>query len=258
MLSLLPYQFNEIPNTAKEESLFKGCYPELINKNFALFYDWYSSYLDTYLQKDVNALAHIGDKREFRLLLRLLAGQTAQILNYASYAKDIGVDVKTIKRWISVLEASYIIFLLPPFYENFGKRIVKSPKVYFYDTGLVSFLTGIETQNQFLQGPLAGHLFENYVISQIYKNQSHRKKHSELFYFRSQDGMEVDLIIDKKTSHEFIEIKLNSTFNRRWLKPMESLIRPQDKGYLVYTGEVQPYSDPISIVPYSEFLEQLD
>ncbi len=149
LLSLLPYQLTEIPLSLHEESIYKGCYPELVNKQFALWQDWYSSYIDTYLKKDVSALAHVGDKREFQKLLRLLAVHTSHILNMSTYANDLGVDVKTIKRWISILEASYIIFLLPPYYQNFGKRISKNPKIYFYDTGLVAYLVGIDTHKQF-------------------------------------------------------------------------------------------------------------
>lgn len=252
LLSLLPYQSAEMPPDIREESVYKGCYPELINKHFALAQDWYASYLDTYLQKDVSALAHVGDKREFQRLVQLLAASTSQVLNMSRYATDLGVDVKTIQRWIAILEASYILFLLPPYHQNFGKRIVKRPKVYFYDTGLVAYLTGIETYAQFAQGPLAGPLFENYVVANILKNELHRKTHANLFYFRTSSGLEVDLIVDRSTTREFIEIKMNSTFNFHWLKPMEALMQPEDKGFLLYTGQTMAYTPQIQIRHYLE------
>jgi len=143
LLSLLPYQYAEIPNKLRYSSIYQGTYPELVNKNFEFVTDWYSSYLDTYITKDVNDLANIGDKRDFRRLISLLAANTSQLLNMSTYAKDLGVDVKTIKRWISVLEASYIIFLLPPYYQNFGKRIGNySPpvRIKFFKKSLTPFI----------------------------------------------------------------------------------------------------------------------
>ncbi|MFO1258758.1 MAG: ATP-binding protein [Gammaproteobacteria bacterium] len=254
LLSLLPYQLAEIPAEEIENALYKGSYPELVNKKYTLSQDWYAAYIDTYLKKDVSALAQVGDKREFQKLIQLLAANTTQCLNLSTYAHDLGVDVKTIKRWISILEASYIIFLLPPYYQNFGKRIVKSPKIYFWDTGLVSYLTGIETYNQFIKGPLAGSLFENYIIADIYKRELHNKTHADLYYFRTSKGLEIDLIIDRKNRQEFIEIKLGGTFNIRWLKSMESLLPPNTAGILIYTGQPQPYTPGIEIVNYQTYL----
>lgn len=253
LLSLLPYQMTELPAKLIQESIFKGTYPELVNKHYSLFQDWYSAYLDTYLKKDVSALAHVGDSREFRRLIQLLAANTSQILNMSTYAHDLGVDVKTIKRWISILEASYIIFLLPPYYQNFGKRVVKSPKIYFYDTGLVSYLAGIESYQQFSQGPMAGSLFENYVIADIYKKELHMKSHAELYYYRTSKGLEVDLIIDRKTRRDFIEIKLNSTLNFRWLKPIEELKTGEDRGILLYPGKSQAYTNSIHVMNYLDY-----
>ena len=162
LLSLLPFQCSEMPVALRLQSIFLGGYPELVQREFAYSNAWYDAYIETYIHKDVAQLGHVGDLRDFRRLLNLLAANTSQILNMSRFANDLGVDVKTIKRWVSILEASYIIFLLPPFYENFGKRIIKSPKVYFYDTGMVSFLTGIETLKMYEQGPMAGAIFENY------------------------------------------------------------------------------------------------
>lgn len=254
LLSLLPFQFSEIPHLLRNESIFKGGYPELIDANYKMFSEWFSSYVETYLNKDIASIGHVGDIRDFRKLLQLLAINASQQLNMSRYANDIGVDVKTIKRWISILEASYIIFLVPPFYKNYGKRIVKSPKVYFYDTGLVSFLTGIETTNQFENGPMAGSIFENYIVSEILKKELHNKTMSDIYYLRTSSGVEVDLIIDRKNHKEFIEIKNSHTFTPKMTAAMNEFIEKEDKGYLIYRGENFRYHPPVEVVNFENYL----
>ncbi len=256
LLSLLPFQFTEIPNVLHAESVFRGGYPELVERQYAFYNAWVSSYIETYIHKDIVALGHIGDARDFRRLLQLLAANTSQQLNMTRYANDLGVDVKTIKRWISLLEASYIIFLISPFYKNYGKRIVKSPKLYFYDVGLVSFLTGIENQSLYEKGPMAGAIFENYVVSEILKKERHTNQSSELYYLRTSHGIEIDLIIDRKNRKEWIEIKSASTFSPRMTIAMSGFIEEGDHGYLLYQGENFPYYENISVLNYQDYLSQ--
>ncbi len=255
LLSLLPFQFSEIPENLQDESLYKGGYPELIDDGFAMSSEWFASYIETYLHKDIAAIGHVGDIRDLRKLLQLLAANTAQQLNMTRYANDIGVDVKTIKRWISILEASYLIFLVPPYYKNYGKRIVKSPKIYFYDTGLVSFLTGIDNKKMFENGPMAGSIFENYIVSEIVKKELHSKSLAEIYYLRTSNGVEVDLIIDRKSKKEFIEIKNSETFIPRMLAAMQEFIENDDNGYLIYRGEDFRYHDPFKILNYKSYLK---
>jgi uncharacterized protein len=254
LLSLLPFQASEIAEVTRDESIFRGGYPELVERNYAFFNEWFSSYIETYIHKDIASVGHIGDLRDFRRLLQLLAGNASQQLNMSRYAADLGVDVKTIKRWISLLEASYIIFLVPPFYKNYGKRIVKSPKIYFYDTGLISFLTGIENQAVYENGPMSGSIFENFIVSDIFKKERHNNRTSELYYFRTSHGTEVDLIIDRKNTKEWIEIKNSFTFNPRMTTPMQELIEEGDKGFLIYRGENFPYHKPIEVLNYKHYL----
>lgn len=254
LLSLLPYQYAEMPAQLRYQSISQGAYPELVNKNFEFATDWYSSYLDTYITKDVSDLANIGNKRDFRRLISLLAANTSQLLNMSNYAKELGIDVKTVKRWISVLEASYIIFLLPPYYKNMGKRIVKSPKIYFFDTGLVSYLTGINSKESFEQGPMLGSLFENYIVSDILKRELHNKSHAELFFYRSSNGEEIDLIIDRKNSLELIEIKAGETFTPRMTKEIEKFNDQNTTGYLLYRGKTKTYLPNIHVLNYQEYL----
>ena len=255
LLSLLPFQYQEIPKDLVEESIFRGSYPELVLRNYEASDFWYSSYIDTYLNKDLRTLAHIGDLRDFRRFVQLLSANIAQTLDMTHYAKNIGVSIPTIKRWISILEASYIIFLLPPYYKNLGKRLIKSPKVYFFDTGLVSFLTGINTFEQYDQGPLAGPIFENYLVSEVYKKELHTASHSELYYFRTQDRAEIDLIIDRKSYVELIEIKKSSTFKPSMATTLKKYSTKRDKSYLLYQGESDHYQN-IEILNYRKFLDR--
>lgn len=184
----------------------------------------------------------------------MLAANAAQLLDMSSYSKKLGVSVPTVKRWLSILEASYIIFLLPPYYDNFGKRLIKSPKVYFWDTGLVAYLTGIKSDELFEKGPMAGSLFENYVVADIYKQQLHDKTHHDIFYLRTSDRLEVDLILDKKQSKQWIEIKKSATFVPKMLSPIKKFITKTDSGYLLYRGERQPPIGNIHVLPYGEYL----
>ena len=252
LLTLFPLQYSEIPKPQQSKALYMGSYPETVVNNYAANYDWYASYIDSYLEKDIRGLFNVGDLRDFRQFLSLLAANTSQILNMSRYANDLGVAVSTIKRWVSVLEASYIIFLLPPYYKNYGKRIVKSPKIYFYDTGLVAHLTGIYSKTLFERGPMSGAIFENYIIAEIIKSLTHKRMPAEFYYFRSTKGEEIDLIIDNKLYKELIEIKHSATFNPRMVKNIGELIEKNDKGYLLYNGKNLPYTKNIKIINYND------
>jgi len=254
LLALLPFQFNEIPRKLQEPSLFQGSYPELVMRKYEGSFEWYTSYMDTYLTRDVRDVREIGDIRDFRRFVQMLASRVSQILNMSDIARDIGVSVPTIKKWISVLEASYIIFLLPPFYNNLGKRIVKSPKIYFYDTGLVSYLTGIRNKELFEQGPMYGPLFENYVISEIHKKEMHIRAGAELFYYRTSNGAEVDLIIDRKTERQHVEIKTSETFRSEMIRSLQVIKKKTEQAFLVYNGKQLNSTPDIKIVNYKNYL----
>jgi predicted AAA+ superfamily ATPase len=254
LLTLLPFQISEMASTERDDAIFRGSYPELVERHFNSSDEWYGSYLDTYVNKDVRSISNIGDLREFQRLIRLLAARTSQQLEISSFAKDLGVAVSTITRWISVLEASYIIFLLPPYFKNYGKRITKSPKLYFYDTGLVSYLTGIKNRDLYENGPLTGGLFENYVVGEILKRELHLKTNSSLYYFRTSHGVEVDLIIDRGLHKDLIEIKHSSTFHPKMADSISTIMESGDRAYLLYNGENFPYVDEIKILNYKNYL----
>lgn len=255
LLTLLPFEYLEIPRELREQSIFRGAYPEMVIESYKEFKGWYSAYIDTYLYRDLRDLSNIGDLRDFRRFLQLLATRTAQILNISQISRDIGVAVNTIKRWISILEASYIIFLLPPYYKNFGKRIIKSPKIYFHDTGLVSFLTGVRDKDIFEHGPMYSPIFENYIISEIFKQELHAKEDSELFYIRTSNGNEIDLLIDRKTEVEFIEIKSSETFRSEMTRTIEGFKEKSEKGYLIYQGKTLTSSSDLRIMNYKDYFE---
>lgn len=257
LMTLLPLQLSETPDALQKESIYQGAYPELVIRNYQHANMWYSAYLDTYLSKDVRALTQVGNMRDFRRLVQLLAANISQPLDMSQYAREIGVSVPTIQRWVSVLEASYVIFLLPPFYKNLGKRIAKRPKVYFCDTGLVSHLTGIRNYELYEKGPLAGALFENYVVLEVLKKVKHSANLAELYYMRTYDGAEVDLIVDYKQHADWIEIKKSSSYRPKMATHLKSYASSDDRKIVLYNGESMK-SGGIEVMPYSAYLSSLE
>lgn len=189
----------------------RGGYPEIrantdVDRNI-----WCSSYIQTYLYRDVRQLLNVGDLSSFERFLHLCAARTAQILNLSDIARDTGVSVPTAKRWLSVLEASGQIFLLQPYFNNFGKRLIKNPKMYFIDTALVTFLVGFHTEEATLHGPMLGSLMETVVVSEWVKAFRHRGEIPSLYFWRSRDGLELDLLIERNGKLYPIEVKASST-----------------------------------------------
>ena len=254
MITLLPFQYSEIPDHLKEESIFAGSYPEPVIRNYKFGTQWYQAYLETYLQKDVRQLINIGDLAGFTAFLRTLAAQTGQVLNLSEISRGIGISVNTLGRWLSVLESSYIIFRLQPYYKNLGKRLIKSPKVYFYDTGLVSLLTGIESRQEWEKGILYGSLFENYIISELFKRKYHENKRMDLYYFRTSNGDEIDLIIDHGLTFEMVEIKASMTWKPDQMKTLKKYTGEASGARLVYQGDTYPDVDGIQVINYKDFL----
>jgi hypothetical protein len=254
LLTLLPFEFGEMPESLLNESIIKGSYPELVTRDYLGYEEWFGSYLETYLQKDLRTIGNVGDIRDFRRLIQLLAARTAQLLNISELSKEIGVAVSTIKKWISILEASYIIFLLPPYYNNLGKRVIKAPKIFFYDTGLVSFLTGIKSKEHYENGPMRGSLFENYIVSEILKREKHSDSKAELYFMRTNHGVEIDLIIDRKSFQELIEIKCTETFKPLIARGIETLMTNENQtGLVLYSGVDLEFSEKIKVVNYKNY-----
>ncbi|HDM10337.1 MAG: ATP-binding protein [Deltaproteobacteria bacterium] len=208
-------------NVSLEDWLLRGAYPEIRSNRNVDRKLWCASYIQTYLERDVRQLINVGDLNTFNRFLRICATRTGQILNISELARDIGVSVPTAKKWLTVLEASYQVFLLPPYFKNFGKRIIKSPKLYFLDTGIATFLLGLHEPEPLLQGPMLGPIFETMVVSEWVKAFYHRGERPELYYWRSKGGLEVDLIIDRNGKLYPIEIKSTATLLPSHIKPIE-------------------------------------
>lgn len=225
ILELLPFAKGEIGNipdlkpklTTTQTHFIHAClvgsFPEpciypMINPT-----NWYGSYIATYLDRDIRSIYNIGSLREFQRFLQLLASRCSCILNLSSLANELGVAVNTIKRWISVLEASRIIYLLAPYYQNLGKRIVKSSKVYFLDCGLICYLTGLKDTDHLLKGPLSGALFENYCLQETIKSFLNQGLRPNIFYLRTHNGVEIDLLIEKDGLLYPVEFKMTKTLN---------------------------------------------
>ena len=252
-LFLLTLDIGEINPGANmsNQLIFKGGYPEIYQKDIDPK-KYYDNYIRTYVERDVRLLKNITDLYTFERFLRLCAGRTGQLLNMSSLAADVGVDVKTIGSWLGVLEASFIAFRLYSYHENYNKRIVKMPKLYFYDTGLASALMGIEDVSQLTIHPLRGGLFENLVVVDFLKRLYNNGKQNNLYFWRDNIGNEVDLLIKKGANRYPVEIKSAQTISDEFFKGIRywNKLTNTEGGYLVYAGDMlQKRSGEINIVP---------
>jgi len=233
------------PSIPLENWILRGGYPEIrlhpeVNRQL-----WMAGYIQTYLERDVRQIVNIGDLNTFHRFLRLMAARTGQILNMSNLARDVGMSVPTIKKWISILEASYQLFLLPPHFNNLGKRVIKSPKVYFLDTGIASYLMGLHAEEPLRRGPMIGPLFETLVVSEWVKAFCHRGERPELYYWRSKSGLEVDLIIDRNGRLYPVEIKTTATLLPGHAEPLlkwKELAGEAADGGLIVANIEQPFT----------------
>lgn len=224
-------------------SPFLGGYPEVVLKPSARNL-WFRSYVQTYLERDVRQITAIKDLSVFRRFLSLLASRIGQVLNKSDLAAPLGVSVPTISEWLNILQMTSQIMLIPPYFENFGKRLIKSPKLYWMDTGLICFLLGIESLQELEKSPFLGNIFESFVASEVIKNQVGHGRPQELYFFRDEQGLEVDFLTPLKGKRlALIEVKSTSTLNQSFVQPMKRLTqaieaqkeRPKEiKQYLVY------------------------
>ena len=224
-IELLPFALPELTKVNKvstdiDQMLLTGSYPPLYDRDVSPS-AWFASYVTAYVERDVRQLLKIQDLETFQQFMRLCAGRTGQILNLSSLASECGITHNTAKAWISVLEASYLVFLLRPHHANFNKRLVKMPKLYFYDTGLAAWLLGIRTVEHMETHPLRGSLFETFVIAELAKSLLNRGEPRNLYYWRDSNGNEIDVIAEKGQHLMPIEIKSGKTVNREFFKGLE-------------------------------------
>lgn len=259
LLRLLPFTMTELQSSDwipdVDRLLLHGFYPRIWDRNLnptqAL-----GDYFETYIERDLRQLVTIKDSHLFQRFVRLCAGRVGQLLNFNSLANDAGVSHTTARNWISLLQASYIVFLLQPYHRNISKRLVKSPKLYFYDVGLAAFLLGIEDENQISRDPLRGNLFENLVIGEALKYRFNQGKRSNLYFYRDSKGNEVDLLWINGSDFFPIEIKAGMTVTRSYFKGLNHLRKaysdriPGGSG-LVYAGDGDQMRSEVSVFSIS-------
>ncbi len=263
-LELLPFCYNEIRKIPNQDLhlnqvIFSGGYPAItfdhVDPEF-----WFPSYIRTYVERDVRQIKNITNLNLFQKLLYLCAGRIGQQLNLNNLAIECGVDHKTIGAWMGILQASYVIHLIPPFYNNFSKRVIKSPKLYFYDTGLACALLGINVSAQLISHSSRGALFENYVINELIKNRFNKGLRSNLFYWRDVSGHEIDVVLDHGSSVYAVELKSGMTVVPDFFKGLlfwQELTK-YNKIYVIYGGEdTQTRSNGIEVIPWNK-LDVLD
>lgn len=263
LLALLPFALSELRQadrvpTSVDEALWRGAYPPVHDRPVEPSI-WYSNYVQTYLERDVRQLIQVRDLTQFQRFLRLCAGRTGQLLNQSALADETGVSHNTIREWLSVLEASYIIHRLPPQHRNFNKRLVKTPKLYFIDTGLAAWLLGIETASQLASHPLRGELFETWVVGEYLKHRFNGGRPSNLTFWRDRHGHEVDLLVETGDRLQPIEIKAGATVHRdafkglrRWLELAGgSAANP----VLIYAGDQRQQRQGIAVRPWHDLAQ---
>jgi predicted AAA+ superfamily ATPase len=257
LLTLLPMTLNELINAKfnlnVDQYMLNGCFPRVYSDNLVPI-KAYRNYFQTYIERDVRQMINIKDIALFEKFIKICASRVGQIINKDSIGNELGISGITVSQWLSILEASFIIHMLPPYFENFGKRIIKSSKLYFTDTGLAAYLLGIENIQQLSRDPLRGFLFENLVILELIKTRLNMGMDPEMYFYRDSHQNEIDVVYKK--GHELvpIEIKAAQTFNTSFLRGLnfyQNLVNDRVKQkYLIYTGEYEQLTDATSVINY--------
>ena len=266
IFNLFPFSMQELKNTSFElndsnDYLFKGFYPRLYDKKLNPG-KWLDDYLVTYIERDVRSIINVGDLIQFQRFVRLCAGRIGQLVNFSEMGNEIGVNYHTIQRWLSVLEASFIVFRLQPWYNSFNKRIIKSTKLYFYDTGLASYLLGIRDEKDLDSHFSRGLLFENLIIAELMKFCYNSGMRPRLYFWRDRSGNEVDCIIESGNMLNPVEIKSGTTISGDWIKGIryfQSLTenaRPENS-FIVYGGSENQKRSECNIVGWKDAIPEM-
>ncbi len=259
IINLMPFSISELTKSNKQKKTFQeychyGFLPRIYDQNQRPL-TAYSNYYKTYIERDVKLLINLKDLSIFEKFFKLLAGRVGQLIDYSSLANDAGVDAKTIKNWLSILEASFIVYKLNPYFENFGKRVIKSPKYYFTDVGLLCFILGITNQDQITRDPLVGNIFENLIVMECLKNRYNKGLVANMYFYRDSNKNEVDLIIQDGRNLIALEIKSSSTFSSNLLKELENfktVSKQVKKSFLVYAGETKKLSNNTEVINFND------
>ena len=243
-----------VPQEKLYQSILDGFYPRIYDKKIDP-YKWKENYIFTYIERDVRSLVNVKNIRTFESFLKICASQSGQLINYSNISNALGISVPTVKQWISILETSGIIFILEPYFANFSKRVVKSPKIFFVDTGILCYLLSIRNIDHLVSHPLLGHIFETYIISDCFKRFHNLGEPPPLYFWRDRSGNEIDLIIEEGTKLFPIEVKLSQTYNKDFSTPIKKWLNLEknenEKGMVIYTGkEIVQSKSPIPHVPW--------
>ena len=264
LLHLLPLSIEELRQAGLtfdgfEDYVVHGFLPRVHSQNQRPFRA-YANYYQTYIERDVRQLIELKDVSLFEKFIKLLAGRVGQLMDYQALSNAVGVSAKTIKQWLSVLEASYVVVKLPPYFENFGKRVVKSPKYFFTDVGLLAYLLGLETPSQVLRDPLLGSIFENLVVIEVLKQQYNSGYDANLYFFRDSNGSEIDLLCKTSNGLVGIEIKAASTWHGKFAKQLVRFAansHPLNQSLVVYNGVELELSNGVNAISYDKLAPAL-
>ncbi|MCU0275328.1 MAG: ATP-binding protein [Acidobacteria bacterium] len=258
LLTLLPLSYTELYKRRRvevSEILHAGFYPRIFDRKLDPS-EVLSFYVSTYIERDVRTLLNVRDLRAFEVFLRLCAARSGQLTNASALANECGINHNTARQWLTVLEASHILFFLPPHFRNFSKRLTKSAKLYFVDVGLASFLLAIGERRQLDRHPLKGPLFETFVVSEMLKRRTNQGKSSNLYFFRDHVGNEVDVLIDQGDTQLPVEIKLGQTVQSDFFKGIDYYYNLNEtsraKGFLVYGGMEAQKRSHYQVLPYHD------
>lgn len=245
LFTLLPFAQSELSGTkdlSTDQLLYQGFYPAIYTKNIPASM-LYRDYYNTYVERDIHQLLKVKNLQAFQTFIRLCAGRVGSECNFSSLSNDVGVSVPTITEWVSILQASYIVWKLPPYFANINKRLVKTPKLYFYDTGLLCYLLGIENVQQLKTHPLRGSIFENMVLNEVLKSRFNQGKDNNLCFYRENKGSEVDLVSPQSNKLSIMEIKSAKTFTKDFMRGIKHLedILGEDivRSCVVYDGDLE-------------------
>jgi len=257
LFTVLPFALTELKeNTFQNitEAEFQGGYPRVVVEgNNAT--EWYQGYIQTYLERDVRQITSIHMMDRFYKFIKILATRSGSTLNYSELSKESGVSVNTIRSWFSVLIASYIIYIIPPYFANLKKRLVKSPKFYFYDTGLLSSLLSIRDHKDLGSHALSGQIFENFIMSEMIKYEYINHRNHRLFYYRDHDGLEIDIVRENNNDLDLFEIKKSNTYKTDFTKSMntlKSIMAKVKSQTVIYGGDKTMHDGNLGIVSWKD------
>ena len=259
IFNLLPLSFGELSKSIQNKMnatklMYKGLYPKLYSSNADIEF-WYKNYINTYLEKDVRQIQKITDLMKFQYFMKLCAGRVGQLINFSAISNECGVSDKTVREWFSVLDASFITYFLKPHHNNLNKRLVKQPKLYFYDTGVASHLLGIQSAEQLESHYIRGPLFENLVVNELLKLRFNAGKESNLHFWRDSHGREIDILAEESHGLVPIEVKAGMTISGDFFKNIKfwESVGAYKQAYVIYNGEVeQKRSDGINVINWKK------